>query len=162
MTAKVWFHLILKCLSDSQSVRGFMQQCLSEGQCWDMWQSRHIAIWAIYLGAWEVRQASIVRRDAWCDGHPYRYYFDGISSYINYTVLTRLGRVGRATHLSRLSFDWGEYGIFYLLLTLLIVVYLSVWTLTGTIYSRLSFDWVSELLQSDSQTISVSAAVSGS
>ena len=31
--------------------------------CWDI-QSRHIAIWAIYLGAWEVRQASIARCDA--------------------------------------------------------------------------------------------------
>ena len=96
-----------------------------EGECWNI-QSRHIAIWAIYLGAWEVRWASIARRDAWCDGHPYWYYFDGISSYINYTVLTRLGHVGRTTHLSHLSFDWGEYGIFYLLLTLLIVMYLSL------------------------------------
>ena len=94
--------------------------------CWDIQSWYMIATWAIYLGAWEVWWASIARRDAWCDGHPYQYYFDGISSYINYTVLTWLGHVGRATHLSRLSFNWGEYGIFYLLLMLLIVMYLSL------------------------------------
>lgn len=69
-------------------------------------QSRHIATWAISIldiGRHDELQRVVVMRDVMVI--PYRYIFDPISSYINYTVLTRLGRVERATHLSRLPYD---------------------------------------------------------